>query len=437
MKILFINTNNSAGGASKACFRLHEHLLDLNIESNLLMLEQPNSNICNAYSYYEFYLNEQRKKFLNTSLFKKLNNKLLYQLGKGEEANFNKRRTTENKLLAQKPKHLEVFTFSSSLYNIQDHPLYQEADIIHLHWVSNNYLDYQSFFTNNTKPVVWTLHDMNPFTGGCHYSEGCKGYINNCSNCPQLQGTENPYYASKELGIKLKALEKYNKLIIASPSTWLLDRSCESKLFSRYPHIHVPYGIDSNIFQTRDKYFSRKLLNIPVNKKVILFVAHNIHSIRKGYDYLLKSLQMLDFKDEVALCAIGMKNYQISNNKIFYELGSISDERMMSAAYSAADVFVIPSLEDNLPNTVIESLLCGTPVIGFPTGGIIEMIQDGENGYLCEEISVAALSNKINKFLANPFAFNPDEIRNAAVEKYDSSVQAKRYIKVYQQLLQS
>jgi glycosyltransferase involved in cell wall biosynthesis len=401
------------------------------------MLDQPDASISRAQSFYEYYVSKQQEESGNSHLIRRIQNKLAYQSGVSQEARYNKQRLFENRLLAQKARHLEVFTFSSSPYYIQEHPLYAKADIIHLHWVSDHYVDYQKFFANNTKPVVWTLHDMNAFTGGCHYSEGCTGYKSDCSNCPQLQGTENPDYAATELNVKRRALQKQTTLTIVSPSQWLLEKSEESKLFNKYPHLCIPYGISSSNFQPRDKYFSRELLNIPADKKVILFVAYSIHSVRKGYTYLIDALKKLYLEDNVALCAIGAKRTNGTGKEKFYELGSFTDERLMSMAYSAADVFVIPSLEDNLPNTVIESLLCGTPVIGFPTGGIKEMIQDGENGYLCEEISVAALADKLQKFLDNPLLFSGEKIRKDAVEKYDASVQANKYITLYQQLLNS
>lgn len=437
MKILSITTNNSAGGASKACFRLHSGLLNADVDADLLMLEQPNHDIKRGHNFYNFYLQQQSNIYQSNTFIKKLNSKLLYRLGLNKEAQFDKKRKFENKLLAQKSKHLEVFTFSHSLYRIQDHPLYKEADIIHLHWVANNFLDYKSFFPHNKKPVVWTLHDMNPFTGGCHYAEDCEGFMQACTNCPQLQNTDDPSYSNKELISKLDSLSGILNVTIVSPSQWLLNLSKRSKLFGKFSHIHIPYGIDSNNFQPREKIYSRKILGIPEDSPVILFAALSIESKRKGYSLLLEAFQRLQLKDKVTLCAVGIKNNSTTFiNTDFYELGSFSDERLMSIAYSAADIFVIPSLEDNLPNTVIESLLCGTPVIGFPTGGIKEMIEDEKNGYLCKDISVPALAEKLNKFLTGSYIFDRDKIRKDAVEKYDSTVQTKRYIKLYKELLE-
>jgi glycosyltransferase involved in cell wall biosynthesis len=434
MKILIINTSNSAGGASIACFRLHNALLKQNIESDVLMLEAPNSKLNRSYSFYDFYI--QRTKVKRNNLAKKSIDKIAYRLNINSEAQFVRQKAFEQKLLQQQPTGYEVFTFETSKYHIQDHPLYKQADIIHLHWVSNGFLNYQTFFKNNTKPVVWTLHDMNPFTGGCHYAESCEGFLHECADCPQLQGTADPDYASQMLHYKIKGLQGCNSLVVAAPSKWILENSKKSKVLGNFPHVHIPYGISSSNFQPRDKIYSRQLLGLPENKKVILFVSESIHKKRKGYGLLIKALQQIMNKEsDLVMCAIGAGNDNSMQIENLFELGHIADEKLMSVAYSAADVFVIPSLEDNLPNTVIESLLCGTPVIGFPIGGVPEMIQHEENGYICSEVSIESLAFELQKFLLNGVKLDRNTIREGAARKYDATVQAIEYINLYKKLL--
>src|SRR5690606_8995588 len=156
--------------------------------------------------------------------------------------------------------------------------------------------------------------------------------------------------------------------------------------------------------------FSRKLFNIPEDKLVILFVAESTASPRKGFIFLQKAIEKLRLEN-VILCSVGGQNTELKSTNELIELGSIKDERLMSVVYSAADVFVIPSIMDNLPNTVLESLMCGTPVIGFPVGGISDMIVDGENGLLTKEISVTSLAEALTYFLANPKRFDRENIR--------------------------
>jgi glycosyltransferase involved in cell wall biosynthesis len=175
-------------------------------------------------------------------------------------------------------------------------------------------------------------------------------------------------------------------------------------------------------------------LDIPKDKKVILFVADLISNHRKGFLYLKKAFEKLDSED-VVLCAIGNKSGELKSLNNIKELGPIYDERLMSIAYSAADVFVIPSLMDNLPNTVLESLMCGTPVIGFPIGGITDMVQHGINGLLVKEVGVNALHETLNSFLNTIDTFDSERIRRDAVRKYDLKVQANSYIHLFESIL--
>jgi glycosyltransferase involved in cell wall biosynthesis len=172
---------------------------------------------------------------------------------------------------------------------------------------------------------------------------------------------------------------------------------------------------------------------LPLDKKIILFAADIVENSRKGFAFLQKALEKIQ-NENILSCAIGSKT-QLDNHNNIIALGRIVDERLMAIAYAAADVFVIPSLEDNFPNTMIEALLCGTPVIGFPVGGIIDAIDDEINGYICSEISVNALKETIEKFLENPNFFDRSKIAQNAKEKYALSIQAKKYIDLFQQIL--
>jgi glycosyltransferase involved in cell wall biosynthesis len=159
-----------------------------------------------------------------------------------------------------------------------------------------------------------------------------------------------------------------------------------------------------------------------------------VASKRKGYHLLLEAVERLNLRDRVTLCAVGSRSGTGTSDGIV-ELGQFSDDRLMSIAYSAADAFVIPSLEDNLPNAVIESLLCGVPVIGFPVGGIVDMVQHGVNGFLCREATTRGLVEQLERFTRGDFSFDRSRIRAKAVEAYDSSVQVRNYLHLYGQLL--
>ena len=422
MKVLIVNTYDK-GGAANACLRLHEGLLQEAIHSKVLLkLKEKSLPKTN-----QFQQNQSSKSKLQ--IIKEKGLLFLRVMGILNKP----KQSQEQQFLRHREPGLELFSFPNSNFDITSSPLYQEADIINLHWVAN-FLDYESFFSKNTKPVVWTLHDMNPFTGGEHYQETFLGM--NASGNPnkrRISESEKRIF-KKNLSVKVKAIQSTPNISVVAPSEWLCMEAQNSKVFNSKPVYCIPYGINSEIFKPRDKNFSRAILNIPKDKKVILFVADSITNHRKGYAYLNQALNFLQ-DDDVVLCAVGSKKTALESAKNIIELGAIYDERLMSMVYSAADVFVIPSLMDNLPNTVLESLMCGTPVIGFPVGGITDMVQDGDNGLLTKTITSTALLDSIQMFLESMDTFNRERIRENALKKYDLKVQADAYIKLFNTIL--
>ena len=421
MKVLHINTYDR-GGAANACLRLHLSLLEKGIESNLLILHKFNKkDIPNCF----VYKNIEKKK----SLIKRLLWKILPVLKKNETI-----KASIQKLI---PETIEWFSFPDTGIDISTHPLYQDADIINLHWTAN-FLDY-SFFEKNNKPIVWTLHDMNPFTGGCHYSFSCQKFQSNCSNCPQLQTIKEKDFSLDIFNYKKKYFLKEENVTVVCPSVWLEKQAKSSKLLANKKLFTIPYGIDSSVFKPHDKQFSRKLLGLPEDKRIILFLSYSSKSSnkRKGLDLLSKGLELLnDFTGNTVLCVVGGKMDLSQITFQHFQYSAIADEILMSVFYSACDVFILPSLEDNLPNTVLESQMCGTPVIGFPIGGMIDSIIDDENGYIAEEITSESLASTIRKFLSRPDNFDSNKIRKKALEKYDSPIQAEAYITIYKEALE-
>ena len=424
MKILIVNTFD-IGGAANSCKRLHLGLLSNNIKSEVLLKSKQN-NWPNSF-IYSF---KQPAKWFSSSDKNKNKVKRILREFKFYSPQNKKNETKE--FLSFRSTGLEMFSFPNSGSDITQTDLYKETDIINLHWVPN-FLDYSSFFKKNTKPVVWTLHDMNPFSGGEHYVEKYLGIDNFGFPIRRQVSEEEKIVAKKNIEIKKQALSKVYNLTIVAPSEWLAEEARKSEVFRGYPVLCIPYGLDAEKYAPRDQNYSRDLLGIPKDKKVILFVADSISNSRKGFVYLKRAFQQLSNMN-VVLCAIGQKNCELESFNNILELGPIYDERLMSIAYSAADVFVIPSLMDNLPNTVLESIMCGTPVIGFPVGGIPEIIIDGENGLLTKEISVSSLVDTLSKFLDFPQRFDRKRIRENAVEKYDQKIQAERYISLFKDI---
>lgn len=385
MKILLVATQDK-GGAGIACVRLHLGLLAQGIKSKLLLLNRFNQNIPESYAFYE------NQPLL--SIFKKIR----------------KRLTFWNYDTMGLPKGYEPFLPPYSVHKLHEHPLYSWADVINLHWVAY-FLDYPSFFQHNKKPIIWTLHDMNPFTGGHHYEVGF------------------PIEAYQRLikrytNVKKTALANQN-LTIVSPSVWLKEKSKASEILHSFQHLVIPYGLNKNLFMPRNQEVTRKLLNLPIEKKVLLFVAMSLSNQRKGYAILKQAIKQIRDKSQILLLILGDNQIDYPNIET-HTLGFLREEEKIALAYAAADIFVLPSIEDNLPNTVLESLMCGTPVVGFRIGGVPDMIINGKNGFLCEEMTAKCLTHTIEQALYAKLT--REWIRKDAVRRFDSSVQAKRYI---------
>ena len=408
MKVVHISTSDK-GGAGIAAVRLHNALLNAGIESFLLTKLKSVNDIKN-----HFTLNPKSQLIF----------KLLDRIGitkKGSAA-------FARNHLANRPAGFEYFSYPYSVIDIANHPLVISADVIHLHWVSDQFLDFASFFKKINKPVVWTLHDMNPFTGGCHQSDDCMGFTHSCINCVQLKDTIDEAYADVILRYKQNALSKINpeKIIIIAPSQWLLNRSMQSLLFKPIQHKIIRNVIDGEKFILLDRIKSRIEFNLPLDKKIILFVANDIDNPRKGIVYLK---QAMEFFPHAIVCGIG-KNSSALDFKNFVDMGYITDANKLASLYNAVDVFVLPSLAENFPNTICESLLCGTPVVGFNIGGIPELINNN-NGRLAVYKDLTSLVSSIEDIFNNPEKFSRIEIRNAALKMFDTSDVVKNHLEVY------
>ena len=408
------------GGAANACIRLHKALLEAGVESKLLLLKK-SKNLPESFEFKE------TSKITNnsTSLIAKACRKFKRLL------NLKTKLENESLYRAIRLKGLEGVSFPQTDFDLTDNIYYKEADVINLHWVAG-FIDWPTFFKKNKKPIVWTLHDKNPFLGGNHYEEILYGVDENGLPIMRVIDKKELEWENKLLFVKKRALAKLSKpLVIVSPSEWLKDESEKSPLFKRFKHVTIPNGIVTTIFRLGDQQYARDILHLPLNKKIILFVSDSVSNNRKGFQFLQNAMKSFSLIDNVFLCAIGRTEIKEKLKDVLY-LGEIKDEKMMSLAYTSADLFVIPSLEDNFPNTVIESLCCGTPVAGFSIGGLPEIIQNGFNGFLSEEIGVESLFRLIQQSLN--FAFDRKEIAEAAITKYNSANQAKNYIEIYNRL---
>ncbi len=336
------------------------------------------------------------------------------------------------------------FSPANTGIDISQHPWVQEADIIHLHWTNQGFLSLKSLagiFKLN-KPVVWTLHDMWAFTGGCHYSGSCSEYVESCGTCPYLR---NP--GSKDLSFqvhkKKKKIWKQANITAVSCSKWLGSLARESSLLRNHRIHSIPNPIDTNLFKPLVQSKCRDELGLPKNKKLILFGAANVNDPRKGIIFLIRALEMLDVQhpnlsDEVELVVFG-KCKKSSFETLPYKIHSlkfISDVHDIVKVYNAANVFVLPSLQDNLPNTVMEAMSCGVPVVSFRIGGVPEMVAHGENGFLADVKNSYHLAEGIYEIISHK---NPNQLRelnrNLVLERYDYKVVAEQYQHIYSSLV--
>lgn len=327
----------------------------------------------------------------------------------------------------QEQGQYDMISLPFSYYPIHEHHLVKEADIIHLHW-TNDFLDYETFFKSVKQPIVWTLHDISAFMGIYHF-RGDKER-NKASRLNQIDDELRNF---KRRSVSLKS-----NIHVVCPSEWMCRMSTESDVFKDYPHQVIPNGFNLELFRKLDRLAAKKILNLDNNKKTIFFGADHINFRGKGIDLIVQALKLLP-TDKYNLISIGNGQVDTLANvgANYKHLGFVQNADILNMIYSASDVVVLPSREDNLPNMMIESMLNGTPVISFTNGGMSSHITTGLNGILTPEMTPEALANNINDFLVDKYTFDSDEIRQYAIEHFDDKKIAQSYYNLYKSILNS
>jgi glycosyltransferase involved in cell wall biosynthesis len=221
------------------------------------------------------------------------------------------------------------------------------------------------------------------------------------------------------------------------------EQAKSSAAFSRFQISVIPYGVDTTVFQPIEKEAAREVLGLPKHKMLLLFVAESLANPRKGLRVLLEALndRSLSNPQPFDLLTIGRSRISVSipSDIKIHSLGSIVDERLLAIAYSAADLFIIPSLEDNLPNTLLESIACGTPIVGFPIGGIPDVVRPGQIGWLANSVTSHSLALAIST-ATQTLTCNEEKLvfqkncRELAVSEYSLNVQANNYLSLFTKL---
>jgi glycosyltransferase involved in cell wall biosynthesis len=334
-----------------------------------------------------------------------------------------------------------AFSPAVSGKDLTGHPLVRQADVIHLHWFNFGLLsvrDIQAILALD-KPVIWTMHDMWAFTGGCHYAGDCRRFESSCGECRFLR---NP--GKRDLSHR-RLLDKKNRwrpgagFVAVACSGWLEKEARASDLLKPFELTNIPNAIDTTLFRPLDKGLARADLGLENGKFFLLFAAASVASPLKGFDFLLTALNVLlvrrpDLSAKLELLIIGGGDDRLLKDiplKAHY-LGYIRGAENLVKVYNAATLYVTPSLEDNLPNTVMEALACGTPVTGFRTGGIPEMIDHLRNGFVADYKSPESLAEGIRWVIENHSQRNLSEAaRKKAMDTYDEKIVASRYLELY------
>lgn len=415
MKIVHFNTFEGGGGAAKASLSLHRAMIDLGVDSTLVVHRKTTL--------------DNTVLGLPPSRFGVLKKKLMPWI------------LSMVHFVLYRP--LEIFSFGLfGNRSIVLHPRVKAADIVSLSWVSW-FLDIDSIalLLKQKKPVVWTCYDMWAFTGGCHYSGGCDHYMSHCGRCPQL-GKHKGSDITQWLWFKKKKCWDTSMLTVVCPSDWLAQSVRKSGLLAGVRVEVIPTGIDVSIFKPIPKADARNSLGLPLNKRLVLFIATTgLANERKGGPLLEESLHALhqtlkgDVPDVVILGR--RQNKTAVHNKFVIHEKEFNDDLSLAQLYAACDVLVAPSKADTLPLTVLQAMACGTPCVAYDTGGMGDVIEHLNNGYLAQAFDVKDFANGIDFVLCDPdrYQFLSKNSLEKIMAGFTSRYEAKQYLKLYDQLL--
>ncbi|MDH3346851.1 MAG: glycosyltransferase family 4 protein [Desulfobulbaceae bacterium] len=413
MKVLLANTFDTEGGAARAAYRLHKGLQQIGTESNLLVQQKsstdqsvhgPPSKIERAFP----------------KIWTSIDRIPLFLYPRRQKVSFSPA-IAPGRLLAE----------------IQRRP----AEIVHLHWITDGFLKIEAL-SKIKQPIIWTLHDMWAFTGGCHTDQQCGLYRQSCGNCPLLKSHKNKDLSSHTLNRKIKYWKNLN-LTIVTPSKWLSKCAINSSLFSNYRIETIPNGLDLSVYKPINKKICRQILNLPTDKKIILFGSMGItFDKNKGFQLLQPALNKFALNgwknNAIAICFGSSEPLNPPDMGIpilYYD--RLHDDIALSIILSAADIVIVPSLQENLPNTIMEAMACATPVAAFNIGGIPDLITHKKNGFLVTPFDIDQLAYGIDWILKDTERWNSlsRASRKKIEQNYEISTIAHRYMKLYESVL--
>ena len=416
MRVLLINTSERIGGAAVAASRLMESLKNNGIKAKLLVRDKQTEQITVVALRHSW--------------------RMVWKFVWERIVIWSANRFKKNNLFA-----VDIANTGTDITSL---PEFQQADVIHLHWINQGMLSLRNIdkILASGKPVVWTMHDMWPCTGICHHARECSNYEQQCHHCPFILGGGGKKDLSYRRFIKKQELFRGRHITFVACSHWLEDRARKSALLGGHTVMSIPNPINTNLFRPHNKQEARRKCMLPPDGKLILFGAVKITDKRKGIDYMIESCNLLaekhpELKAELGVVAFGNHSQQLEKLLPFkvYPLDFVNNEHQLVDIYNSVDLFVTPSLEENLPNTIMEAMSCGTPCVGFNVGGIPEMIDHLHNGYVARYKSAEDFANGIYWILTEPeYATLAEQACRKAVANYSESAIAKRYIDVYNKI---
>lgn len=419
MKVALVNTQ-TYGGAGVVARRIHQSLLKESIDSLLVSKYGTRGKLPNHFFFKDATLRNALRAGMSIPLLSPIV-KIAQKFA-----------THPN--LVNRPEGFERFSVLEEAQLTNQYSIFDQADVIHLHWISD-FIPYKAFFNRfSAKKFVWTLHDMNPITGGCHHADGCLKFESICSPCPQLKNTVNEHVAASMQESKVEALGalKDDQLIIVSPSRWLLELSKRSKITSRFRHVLIenPSFEGQPFLESREQV--RKRLKLPTDKKIVTFAAESLSNPRKGVSRLFDAVRSIPDCKNIVLIGIGNRA-QLPPGLNLYYTGTISNTKLLASYFYAADLFATATAAENSPLVVIESLSCGTPVVASDVGGIPELV-NSTNGLLFSADHTESLAGSISLALFHK-EFDRERIMRDTRAVHDPSIVGQRYVKLYQSIL--
>lgn len=417
LKVLLLNTSERTGGAAVAAGRLLNALQKRGVDATMLVrekqTERPDVAGLNR-SVWDKTVNHFR------FLWERLT---IFLCNKGSRRN------------------LFRVSIANTGTDISAHPLVRQADVLHLHWINQGFLSLKDIkqLLRLGKPVVWTLHDLWPATGICHHPGECGKFESECcDDCPKL--VKAPLWEMAGKVFREKKAIPLSEITFVGCSRWITEQTRVSALLRPADFHSIPNPIDTEIFKPVEKAGARKALGLPLDKYLILFAAVKLSDNQKGGGYFSEACRILKAYTSLPVEIVLMGNGAEELLKAFpfpvRALGYIPDEKKKVQSYAGADLFVCPSLEENLPNTIMEAMACGTPCVGFRTGGIPEMIDHKRNGYIARYKDSEDLAEGILWVMEHK---EKERLSEACIEKvsgnYTEAIVSAKYMELYNKVL--